>query len=453
MRTTSDLGEVIERACASTGVPGMVIGILTPDGREVVTHGIASLETGCPVRRDTLFQIGSISKVYLATLAMRLVEEGKLTLDTPVASVLPELELADREAQQAITLWHLLTHTSGIEGDRFDDYGYGDDALERYVAGLASARQIHPPGQHWSYCNSGFSLAGRLIEVVTGRSFEAAMRELIFGPLGLKRSCFLVQDVLGYPFAVGHRTDEHGHVGVVRDFALPRSVHPAGGVWATIDDLLDFAAFHLGLRPVAAPPISWDSITMMQAPQVAAANWADWYGLGWAIWSIGSVRVIGHGGSTNGYQAHLALLPEEQVAIASLTNHEQGSSAYLEVETWILTERFGVRPPAPRLCTVSERELQRYAGTYTYPLARLTVRAVTGGLWLEAVQTRGLSREARERPLPPLFLRPIGERVFATGPVRAVPNRVDFIFDGDSEHPRWVRAFGRLAERDAIQEY
>jgi CubicO group peptidase (beta-lactamase class C family) len=87
------------------------------------------------VRRDTLFQIGSISKVYLATLAMRLVEEGKLTLDTPVASVLPELELADREAQQAITLWHLLTHTSGIEGDRFDDYGYGDDALARYVAG------------------------------------------------------------------------------------------------------------------------------------------------------------------------------------------------------------------------------------------------------------------------------------------------------------------------------
>jgi CubicO group peptidase (beta-lactamase class C family) len=276
---------------------------------------------------------------------------------------------------------------------------------------------------------------------------------LIFGPLGLDRSCFLVQDVLGYPFAVGHRTDEHGHVGVVRDFALPRSVHPAGGVWATIDDLLDFAAFHLGLRPVAAPPISWDSITMMQAPQVAAANWADWYGLGWAIWSIGSVRVIGHGGSTNGYQAHLVLLPEERVAIASLTNHEQGSSAYLEVETWILTERFGIRPPAPRLCTVSERELQRYAGTYTYPLARLTVRAVTGGLWLEAVQTRGLSREARERPLPPLFLRPIGERVFATGPVRAVPNRVDFIFDGDSEHPRWVRAFGRLAERDAIQEY
>ncbi|MCS7255036.1 MAG: serine hydrolase domain-containing protein, partial [Thermomicrobium sp.] len=283
MTTRDRLENVIAEACQARGVPGMVVGLLTEQGRQVVEYGVASVETGCPVRRDTLFQIGSITKVYLATLAMRLVEEGKLALDTPVIAYLPDLELADPAAREAITLRHLLTHTSGLEGDRFDDYGYGDDALARYVAGLRQARQIHPPGRFWSYCNSGFSLAGRVIEVVTGQAFEEAMRERLFKPLGLERTFFFVQDVLGYPYASGHRTNEQGHPEVVRDFALPRSVHPAGGIWATIDDLLTFAAFHLGLHQVSEPPLSAEGVTRLQEPQVAAANWADAYGLGWAL--------------------------------------------------------------------------------------------------------------------------------------------------------------------------
>lgn len=447
MTTRDRLENVIAEACQARGVPGMIVGLLTEQGRQVVEYGVASVETGCPVRRDTLFQIGSITKVYLATLAMRLVEEGKLALDTPVISYLLDLELADPAAREAITLRHLLTHTSGLEGDRFDDYGYGDDALARYVAGLREARQIHPPGRYWSYCNSGFSLAGRVIEVVTGQAFEDAMRERLFKPLGLERTFFFVQDVLGYPYASGHRTNEQGQSEVVRDFALPRSVHPAGGIWATIDDLLTFAAFHLGLHQVLEPPLSAEGVTRLQEPQVAAANWADAYGLGWALWTVGSARLIGHGGSTNGFQAHLTLLPAQRAAVASLTNHEQGSAAAIEVETWLLGEWFGMRPEAPRLVTVPEAELARLAGTYEYPLARIRVEPVTGGLWLRAVQTRGLSRQPRERALPPLFLRPIGPAVFTSGPVRVIPNRVDFVFEDGATRPRWIRAFGRLAER------
>jgi CubicO group peptidase (beta-lactamase class C family) len=444
---TEQLETVLAEACRARGVPGMVVGIVTEQGREVAAYGVASVETGCPVRRDTLFQIGSITKVYLATLVMQLVEEGKLALDEPVAAYLPELQLADPVARETITLRHLLTHTSGLEGDRFEDYGYGDEALARYVAGLREARQIHPPGQYWSYCNSGFSLAGRVIEVVTGQPFEHAMAERLFRPLGLERTFFFVQDVIGYPFASGHRTGAAGNPEVVRDFALPRSVHPAGGIWATVDDLLTFAAFHLGLTRPDAAPLSTAAVRLMQEPQVAAANWADAYGLGWALWAAGKTRLIGHGGSTNGFQAHLTLLPEQRAAVASLTNHEQGSGAAIEVETWILAERFGVRAEAPRLVTLSEAELDRCTGTYAYPLARITVRAVAGGLWLEAVQTRGLSREVRERLLPPLFLRPVGGTVFVSGPTRVVPNRVDFVFADGATRPRWIRAFGRLAER------
>ncbi len=441
------LEAVIADACRTYGVPGMAVGILTPEGRDVFVHGIANAETGYPVRRDTLFQIGSITKIFVATLAMQLVEEGSLALDQPLVSYLPELELADPTARETITLRHLLTHTSGLEGDRFDDYGYGDDALARYVSGLREARQMYRPGAYWSYCNSGFSLAGRLIEVIRGQPFERVMQECLFGPLALERTFFFVQDVLGYPYAYGHRTNEQGQTEVVRDFALPRSVHPAGGIWSTIDDLLTFAAFHLGqFRPPKAP-LSLEGIRYLQTAQVPAANWADAYGLGWAIWHVRSHRLVGHGGSTNGYQAHLTLVPEHGAAVASLTNHEQGSAAYLEVETQLLRELFDIAPEPPRLVTLSEAELERFAGTYVYPLAQLTVRPVAGGLWLDTVQRRGLSRQPREHRLPSLFLRPISAQAFTSGPPRVVPSRVDFVFAEDTTRPRWIRAFGRLAER------
>ena len=448
MNGSQQLARVVEQACRRHGVPGMVIGVLRGDAERVVhAYGVASVETGCPVRRDTLFQIGSITKVFLATLAMRLVEEGRLDLDKPVTSYLPDLRLSDLETQQRLTMRHLLTHTSGILGDHFQDYGLGDDALARYVADLHQLPQVHPLGRCWSYCNSGFSLAGRVIEVLTGQPFESAMRELLFEPLGLERAFFFAHDIIGYPLAVGHRAGDDGQPEVVRDFPLPRSVHPAGGITATVDDLLTFAAFHLGLARPERPPVSAASIALMQEPQTPAANWADHYGLGWALWSLGGTRVVGHGGSTNGFQAHLTLLPERRAAIASLTNHDDGSAAYLEVETWLLAEEFGLRPTPPPLVTLSEGELARFAGEYRYPLARLTVRPAAGGLWLDVVQTGGLSRQPRERRMPPLFLRPVGRNVFVSGLPVAVPNRVDFLSDEGAECPRWIRAFGRLAER------
>ena len=110
-----------------------------------------------------------MTKVWTATVVMQLVDEGKLDLDAPIVDVLPELRLADADVAQQVTMRHLLTHTSGIDGDVFTDTGRGDDCLEKYVAQLDEAAQNHPLGATWSYCNSGFSLAGRVIEKLTGR--------------------------------------------------------------------------------------------------------------------------------------------------------------------------------------------------------------------------------------------------------------------------------------------
>lgn len=148
------------------GVPGAQLGILrlgADGGDELVTAatGVLHAGTGQPAGTDSVWQIGSISKVWTATVIMQLVDEGRFALDTPVAKILPGFALRDPEITAAVTVWHLLTHTSGIDGDLFTDTGRGDDALEKYVALLADTAQNHPIGATWSYCNAGYSLLGR----------------------------------------------------------------------------------------------------------------------------------------------------------------------------------------------------------------------------------------------------------------------------------------------------
>ena len=138
-----------------------------------------------PPRADALFLPGSIGKLYTATLVMMLVDEGKLDLDTPIRHYLPDFEVHDAHARDTVTPRHLLTHTSGFDGDHFTDTGRGDDALARYVAGCADLPQIVDPGRIWSYSNSGYAILGRIVEVLTGVTFEQALRERLFTPLAL----------------------------------------------------------------------------------------------------------------------------------------------------------------------------------------------------------------------------------------------------------------------------
>lgn len=168
-------------------VPGAALGVLRvgPDGADELvqaSHGVLSTNTGVDVTDDSLFQIGSITKVWTTTVVMQLVDEGLLDLDAPIVDVLPELRLADPQVARQVTMRHLLTHTSGIDGDVFTDTGRGDDCLERYVDQLAGVAQNHPLAATFSYCNSGFVLIGRVIEKLTGKTWDLAMRERLFTP-------------------------------------------------------------------------------------------------------------------------------------------------------------------------------------------------------------------------------------------------------------------------------
>src|SRR5439155_14705543 len=168
-RMTFDVERLEQRLrelSAKHRVTGASLAILDGDDVTEAATGLINQETGVEVTTDTLFQIGSISKVFTTTLVMQLVDEGLVELDAPVKKSLPEFRVADDKATERVTVRQLLDHTSGIDGDFFEDTGRGDDCVERYVAACSGLGQVFEPGRFFSYCNAGFVVAGRLIEAV-----------------------------------------------------------------------------------------------------------------------------------------------------------------------------------------------------------------------------------------------------------------------------------------------
>lgn len=349
----------LSELAARHGVPGATLGILRlnsdggADDTAFAHHGVLNVTTGATVSNDSLFEIGSITKVWTATQVMQLVDKGLLDLDAPVSEVLPELRLADEETTKKVTMRHLLTHTSGIDGDNFTDTGRGDDCLERFVALLAEVPMNHPLGATLSYCNAGFSLAGRVVEKLTGaKSWDDALREQLIVPLGLRHTVSLPEDALRFATAMGHATQDDGTCLPAEAWGLPRSVSPAGAIVASAADVLAFARLHLtgGLAADGTRLLSEASAAAMtkhEADIPDAGGVYDSWGLGWARLGWNGHRLFGHDGNIGGQAAYLRLLPSHGIAVTLLTNGGRAHALYEDVYREIFAELAAVEMPPP----------------------------------------------------------------------------------------------------------
>lgn len=338
---------VVERM-AALGVPGVAVGVILGDREHAAGFGVTNVDHPLPVDADTLFQIGSTTKTYTGTALMRLVDDGKLDLDAPVREYLPEFRVADEAVSEAVTVRHLVTHTAGWFGDDFTDPGDGDDALARYVDGMADLPQIAPLGEFFSYNNAAVIAAGRVMEAVTGQTYEAALKELVLAPLGMERSSFFAEEILTEAVAAGHDAPE-GEPVVVGPWALPRAVNPAGGVVSDVRDVLRYARFHLGDGTANdARVLSAASLESMRTPHgpggSLGAEVLDGVGVTWLLSTVGGARLVQHGGSTNGQQSALVLVPERGFAVAVLTNANEGAVLGAEVVNRALDQFLGIRP-------------------------------------------------------------------------------------------------------------
>jgi CubicO group peptidase (beta-lactamase class C family) len=354
-------------------VPGAALGVLHDGDVTAVAAGVVNLRTGVEATPDTLFQIGSQGKMWTATVLMRLVDEGLVDLDASVRTYLPDFRVADTEVSAAVTVRHLLSHTSGIDGDHFQDFGRGDDCLRRYVESCAALGQTHPLGATMSYCNTGFSILGRVIEVVTGNVWDAVMRERLFAPLGLTHTCTLPEEALLHRTAAGHvKPAPDAALQVAPVWMLPRSCGPMGLINSTVGDVLTFARLHLddGRSHNGTEVVSADGIATMQTPQVDSP---DPYTLGGSHWGLGVIlfdwddhRVYGHDGGTIGQASRLRIFPEAGVAICLLTNGGDSEPVYQALFRELASVLAGVAMPRPLEppATPPALDLGRYAGSY-----------------------------------------------------------------------------------------
>ncbi|HEX3593270.1 MAG TPA: serine hydrolase [Pseudonocardiaceae bacterium] len=386
-------------------IPSATLGILRIEDDTLVeaAAGVLNVDTGVRATTDSLFQIGSITKVWTTTIVQQLVDEGRLNLDAPVVDVLPELKLTDVDAAARVTMRHLLTHTSGIDGDVFTDAGRGDDCVARYVEQLAEVAQNHPLGATWSYCNAGFILAGRVIEKLTGDTWDKAVQDRIIKPLGLTHTTALPEEALLYRAAVGHLTD--GTRAPV--WMLPRAVGPAGLLTSTAADLLAFARLHLtgGVGPDGTRVLSQSAADAMAAhqadlpmPHPLAESW----GLGWMRANWDGHQVIGHDGNTIGQSAYLRLLPAQGLAVVLLTNTDAARDLSDDLYREIFAEVADVNMPRPMVPPAEKVnvDVTPHVGTYERASVRMEVLMGENGPVLRETATGPFAELSPEQEFP-----------------------------------------------------
>ena len=391
---------VAERAGASD-VPGVAVGIWA-DGRETYAcHGVTSIANPLPVDRDTVFVLGSVSKTFTATALLCLVADGRVDLDAPVRRYVPEFTPADPAAADRITVLRLLNHTAGFATRLGAQTGEGDDALAKYVAAMAESELITAPGARASYSQMGFNLLGRVIEKVTGLTFEQAVESLLFRPIGLAHSAYAVGDVLTKRFAVGHNAAADGTLAVVTQWKDDRANNPGGGLASSVSDLVRWARFHLGDGAGVLPA---EALHRMRQPTVAlrGSSLGDAIGLCWFLRDVGGVATIGHGGSANGQFADLLIVPERDFAVAVTSNAgpDAGLLVNHAVLRWALEHCLGVVERDPEPLPYDAGRAAEVVGGYENEIMRLIVADDGSGLTVECV-IKPEVRAASDTELPP----------------------------------------------------
>jgi len=372
--------------CESSGVPGYLAGVYHDGGQAVVAHGLANVVTSAPMRADTGFLFGSVTKVLTTTLVLQQVERGIVDLDEQVITYLPEFKLITPAAAEKIRVRNLLTHTNGIDADLFFPDAKGRGALKLFLEELGRyCGALFGPGEYISYSNGGMIVAGRLLEVVTGTSYHDLLKREVYATAGMDDSCTSAEEAILRSTAVGHFPDP-ATMGARRTgmFMLPDSWAPAGSTpIGTICDLLAFGRTHLagGVAPSGKRLLSRESTARMQSVShdMGTPNVPP-IGLGWLLVPFGETIVLSMSGASPGGVAVLVVVPEHDLVFAAFGNDPRAMALHDQILLWLLRQHFNVGVPDLVADTSPVGDLSRYAGTYRSNQLRVDVSVADGQL-------------------------------------------------------------------------
>jgi CubicO group peptidase (beta-lactamase class C family) len=387
----------LEQELARSGAPGVAVAVVRGD-RVVYARGFgaASTETKSPVTPDTLFQIGSATKMLTAAAVMAAQSSKAIDVDVPVARYVSGLAAC----VGAPTVRQLLSHTGGLM-DEPDEFGpQGEEGLASYPRTWMNEYCLLPPGRAFSYSNSGFALAGLALQEADKKPFADVMKARLLEPLGMTRTTFRPTEAMTWPLAIGHRRDSVGVFSAVRPLPNDARLWPAGTVYSSAHDMARFVVALLNdgrVEGKQALPAGLAAQVRTSAATIPTTG--ERYGLGQFL----TDRTLGHGGTMTGYTAQVTIDHQAQIGVVVLGN---GDNASLNAIVQTLLRAAGASPGAASSQPIAAggvlSELQPYVGTYRNP-RRFTVEVVRSGDGLV------LRRFGRDFPL-----RPFGPETFIT---------------------------------------
>lgn len=441
----------LDEAAARHGIPGAAVAVGHGDELAEAATGVVNRNTGVETTPDTLFQIGSVTKIWTAALVMQLVDDGLIDLDEPVRRYLPEFALVDDEAAGAVTVRHLLLHVGGFEGDLFEVTWRGDDALDRYLGYLGGhAAQVFPPGERFSYSNAGYAVLGALVARLRGGIWETVLRERLMRPLGASHMALLAEEAILFRTAAGHDGDD---ASVVPVWQLPRPLGPAGATpCAAPRDLVRLGRMFLdgGRSPDGTPLLSPESVAAMTSRQLTEPGppirGGGERGLGPVLFDWNGTPAFGHDGDTLGQGTVWRVVPGHRLVVAMNANHQAYTAFFDELLDRIVPELTGVTVP-PR-ATPSDAPPApgpaQYAGRYSFPLTTWEVTATENGLDVTTIPHIVVPGLPDASPSTARFVALDGSTFVAARPDHGVHATLTFLDDG-----RFLYGSGRAAARTA----
>ena len=377
------LSELIPKLAEELGSPGYVAGIYQDGSEWLFAHGVRNLNTGDPMTTDTAWLLGSITKVLTTTLLLKYVEAGKIDLDAPITRYLPDLRLAEEGAAERIRVRQLVNHTNGIDADTLmPAREFGPNAVQSYIDALPGIGTLFAPDELLHYTNPGFTIAGRIIETLSGKRFDRTLEEEIYAPIGMDRSVTSATQAILHRTAVGAYPGPDGEMAAARLFMLPVSAAPAGATpIVTVPDLIAFARTHLadGVAPNGTRVLSAELCRAMRTPtfDLKTPN-APPIGLGWFLPSIGGTTSWWHGGGSPGGTSGLTVFPEYDLVIASFGTGPGSSPLHDRLVNTVLREHLGLTVEPPFSEAETTLPMSHYAGDYEAFESRAEVRAGKG---------------------------------------------------------------------------
>ena len=340
---------------AAVKVDGFSGSVLVSRGGETLFargYGQASIELGVPNTPQTKFRIGSITKQFTAMAIVILAEQGKLKLDDPIGKYVDDAP----KTWEKVTLHHLLTHTSGIFSYTSDPKYFETASRPVTVSGLIARFRDRPldfpPGEKFSYCNSGYILLGAVIEKVSGMSYESFLKQAIFEPLGLKNTGYDHTETILPNRAAGYERVGEGLKNA--EYLHMSQPFSAGALYSTVEDL---ARWDRAL--LEGKLISKESYARMFTPE------KDGYAYGWLIGWMSGRKEIEHGGSINGFKSQIVRNPDQKVCVVVLCNEYPCGT--LKIAHDLAAIAFGDKYKVPEeraVAKVDPKVLDTYVGRY-----------------------------------------------------------------------------------------